>query len=141
MFRVEPSSLQFPPQTQKRNRMNNAIMEFKGGYKQSYDKRIYKLMSINNMSIHECFDDYKSRETSIAIEIQEQGVEKFKVAMDFEVDPRAQYILHVYILSICSILLTLLPLTGHCFFVGVFFAHNFFNLTLKGFCQPARSKP
>jgi hypothetical protein len=63
---------------------------------------------------------------------------KFKVAMDFKVDPRAQYILHVYIVDL---LLTLLPLTGHCLFVGVFFAHSFFNLTLKGTCQPARSKP
>jgi hypothetical protein len=35
-------------------------------------------MSINNMSIHECFDDYKSRETSIAIEILEQGVRNSK---------------------------------------------------------------
>lgn len=61
-------------------------------------------MSINNTSIHECFDDYKSRETSIAIEILEQGVEKFKVAMDFKVDPRAQRILHVYIVHLFNII-------------------------------------
>lgn len=89
-------------------------------------------MSINNMSIHECFDDYKSRETSIAIEILEQGVEKFKVAMDFEVDPRAQYILHAYIVDLFNIIDAVTFNWSLLFRRGVFCA-QFLQFNAKGY--------
>lgn len=88
-------------------------------------------MNMNNMSTHEYFDGYKSKEASMEIEILGQGVEKFKVAMDFKVD--------LVILPICSILLTPIPLTSHCFFAGRFYGHDFFDSMLMGICKQISS--